>query len=223
VSQRVGANPVRVVVIAPGREATKASAWPTSDRFQRLLGLGVKHQLVADEPRQEGAAEEGATSPEAMQEADTALASDCPDLPDLPAAPPPPALRPIAPPPAWWAAKDLVSQPGTSDKHDEQGNAVAAIARNSQPQWLIALAAQVLDVCEAAPASFTAWSVDLPLDQDVLPLSTLRLHYSAHRLSLRFATHSAQASRLIYAHVPNLIGQLKSSPLLPQEVDFECS
>ena len=83
------------------------------------------------------------------------------------------------------------------------------------------MAKMIAGLCTGADPAFVTWTVTVPMDPQVLPDTELRLHLSPHWLSLRFATQSQRAARLISLHRPRLQSQLEHMANLPHGIDIE--
>lgn len=65
------------------------------------------------------------------------------------------------------------------------------------PAWVGALADLIAETCASSDETFSHWSVIVPLDQNTLPETILRIDFSPSRLLLRFCTQSTHSLNLI--------------------------
>jgi predicted pyridoxine 5'-phosphate oxidase superfamily flavin-nucleotide-binding protein len=104
---------------------------------------------------------------------------------------------------------------------DTEALGAGATMTTAEDAWPDRMAKMIAALCTRADPAFVTWTVTVPMDPQVLPDTELRLHLSPHWLSLRFATQSQRAARLISLHRPRLQSQLEHMANLPHGIDIE--
>jgi Type III secretion protein (HpaP) len=105
------------------------------------------------------------------------------------------------------------SQSTASVKHPQ-----ITVAGREWEQSLVRLAHKL---CGSSDVSMTHWTIQIPLDPDVLPETTLHLALSPHRLQLRFNTQSSWSLHLISERTSMLLQLLHESLPDLRDIDIE--
>jgi hypothetical protein len=204
---------------APVQRVDAVALARSGERFQRTLGAAPSRRTQGSTPQ------DGGRSAAPVEAKGT----------PAPASKAPPAAPAAARPPAQAArAAPAVAGPATVDEtggdeapvppageRPDLGWWKAPPAAASPDAWPDQIAHAIADVCQRADPAFLSCTVTVPVDPEVLADTELRLSLSPHWLSLRFATRSPDASRLLFIHRPRLQSLLERMPNLPHGIDIE--
>jgi hypothetical protein len=195
-------RPRRITAADPASPAPALRAVPAllGERFQRSLGSptqALQHKAAAT-TAQAGAA---ATRP----------AQPLPEPAPL-QAPEPPAER-------TDAAAGIVSPPPPPDQATPLRPQQQPTATG--PAWEQSLAQLVHTLCSSSDPSITHWTIQVPLDPDALPETTLHLALSPRRLQLRFNTQSSWSLRLLSDRTKSLVQLLQQTLPDLRDIDVE--
>jgi len=191
----------------------------SADRFRRTLGAPLRRgTTAAAAPRETSAGSasptnpaQGGRAPDTPQRAGTLPARSLKDTE---------AVLRAAPLQAASPAFSTEERPDRAVDDAEPLGADAAIT-TAEDAWPDQMAKMIAALCNRADPAFVTWTVTVPMDPQVLPDTELRLSLSPHWLSLRFATQSVRATRLICLHRPRLLSQLEHMANLPHGIDIE--
>ena len=87
--------------------------------------------------------------------------------------------------------------------------------------WDSDLVHLIVTLCKRSDPNFEAWSIMVPVNQEVLPETELHLNLSSIQLLLRFHTQSPYSVRVISEHQETLHSMLKKALPFNREIEIE--
>ena len=196
----------------------------SADRFRRTLSAPLRRGATAPSSAVGAAPREASAS--SASPTNSALGGRTPETPLRAGTVPlrsPKGTEAVLRAAPLQAASPAFSTEEPTDRELDNAEALGtgAAMTTAEDAWPEQMAKMIAALCTRADPAFVTWTVTVPMDPQVLPDTELRLHLSPHWLSLRFATQSQRAARLISLHRPRLQSQLEHMANLPHGIDIE--
>nr|WP_297354593.1 type III secretion HpaP family protein [uncultured Caldimonas sp.] len=199
---------------APAQSQAAAPVLRQAERFQRVL----QHGRRSDAPLRPSASTAIAERGEGAASGGTGAASS----PSREAATSTPTHRARLAQPVQAAAPAAMDW-GLQTSVPEAREARAEGFSLGEPvsNWDVELVRVIVTLCVNTDPAIEAWSVVVPLNEQVLPQTELHLTLSRQALSLRFHTQSPQSLQLLSMHRPSLAAMLQQALRGDRTIDID--
>jgi type III secretion control protein HpaP len=200
---------------APQQAPAAAPVLRQAERFQRVLQQGRRIDAPLRQAASSAATERGESAASCSAATGTSPSRDAAPAASARGARPAPPVQAAAPAGMDWSLQTSAPDPRTAPPAN--GFSVGEQADN----WDAELVRVIVTLCVNTDPAIEAWSVVVPLNEQMLPQTELHLTLSRQSLSLRFHTQAPMSMRLLSLHRPTLAAMLQQALPGDRTIDID--